>query len=116
MIESDIKDGHGVIIPQRVVPATPAAKLSTKERRMVAKVRSKVKAIQQDLKSSTGLTSAEADVAAKVDLINPEQKWWWLESWQEGEREAQRDIEAGRVSGPFETAEEYLAYLHQQVG
>ena len=116
MVESDIKDGHEVATPQRVRHATSAPKLSAKERRVVAEVRSKVKAIQQDLINSKGLTPAEADVAAKIGLIHPEQKWWWLESWQEGEREAERDIAAGRVSGPFETAEEYLAYLHQQVG
>ncbi|MFA6109065.1 MAG: AbrB/MazE/SpoVT family DNA-binding domain-containing protein [Candidatus Latescibacterota bacterium] len=110
MIEIDIKDGHGVIIPQRVVPATPAPKLSAKEQRVVAVVRRKVTAIQQDLKSSKGLTPEEADVAAKVGLIDPEQKWWWLESWQEGEREAERDIQAGRVTA-YDTPEAFLESL-----
>ena len=29
-------------------------------------------------------------MAAKTGLT-PEQKYWWLESWQKGEREAERD-------------------------
>lgn len=32
-----------------------------------------------------------------------------------GEREAEHDIEAGRVSGPFRSADELLAHLHQQI-
>ncbi len=31
------------------------------------------------------------------DPIPPEQTWFWSENWQEMEREAQADIDAGRV-------------------
>lgn len=79
-------------------------------KQMVAAVRSKVKVIQQDLKSSKGLTSTEADVAAKIGLIYPEQKWWWLESWQEGEREVERDIAAGRTT-TYGSAEAFIKSL-----
>jgi len=41
--------------------------------------------------------------------IDPDQAWFWTEEWQEGEREADEDIRAGRVYGPFDTAEEMMA-------
>ncbi len=31
------------------------------------------------------------------DPIPPEQTWFWSENWQEMEREAQADIDSGRV-------------------
>lgn len=64
--------------------------------------------------ASIGLTREEADVAAKAGLIDPDQKYWWLEDWQKGEREAERDIQEGRISGPFTTAEELIVHLHRQ--
>lgn len=30
-------------------------------------------------------------------LIDKEQEWFWTEEWQKGEREAQEDIEKGRI-------------------
>ena len=115
LLEVGVREGKGFFVPRRSVPVAPAPKLSAKEQRVVETARQKIAAIQKDLQRAKGLTPVEADVAAKVGLIDPEQKWWWLESWQEGEREAERDIEAGRVSGPFKTADELLAHLHQQV-
>lgn len=41
--------------------------------------------------------------------IDPDQAWFWTEEWQEGEREADEDIRAGRVYGPFDTVEEMIA-------
>ncbi|MBC8231161.1 hypothetical protein H8E77_16535 [bacterium] len=64
-------------------------------------VRQKIEAIQQDLSQAVGLTQEEAEIAAEVGLIADEQKWWWTETWQEGEREAEEDIKAGRVSPPM---------------
>ncbi len=110
VVEIDVENGHGVIIPQRLVPATPAPKLSAKEQRTLEAAKKKIAAIQKDLKRSKGLTREEAAVAAKVGLIDPDQQWWWLESWQEGEREAQRDIDAGRVT-IYETPEAFLKSL-----
>ena len=74
---------------------------------ILARAKDKIKTINEDLLNSKGLTEAEANVAAKVGLIDSEQKYWWLESWQEGERE-------GRSSGAFETTESLLAHLHKQ--
>jgi AbrB family looped-hinge helix DNA binding protein len=36
-------------------------------------------------------------VIEQVQMIDPEQAWFWTERWQKAEREAQEDIEAGRV-------------------
>lgn len=37
-------------------------------------------------------------------LIDADQAWFWSQEWQKGEREAEDDIRAGRVSGPFKNA------------
>ncbi len=116
VLEVAAQAGKGVFIPKRLVSKTPAPKLSAKEQKLLQSAKKKIEAINQDMIHSKGLTSAEADVAAKVALINPDQKWWWLESWQEGEREAERDIKEGRVSGPFDTAQELIVHLHRQAG
>lgn len=110
LLEIISQRGKVVIIPKQVVSRPVAAKLSQKEQELLLPAKQKIKAIQDDLVNSTGLTQAEADVAAKVRLIDPDQKYWWLEEWQEGERQAERDIEEGRTE-TFETPEEFLDAL-----
>ena len=44
-------------------------------------------------------------------LIDADQAWFWTQEWQKGEREADEDIKAGRVSGPFKTIEELKKHL-----
>ncbi len=39
-------------------------------------------------------------------LIDADQAWFWSREWQEGEREVDEDIRAGRVSGPFKNIDE----------
>ncbi len=39
-------------------------------------------------------------------LIDADQAWFWSREWQEGEREVDEDLRAGRVAGPFKTVEE----------
>lgn len=109
-MEVEVKEGKMTLVPKRVVPHTPAPKLSEKEQRVLEGAKKKITAIQKDLKNAKGLTREEAAVAAKVGLIDPDQKWWWLEAWQEGEREAQRDIEAGRVT-VYDSPEAFLKSL-----
>ena len=111
MVESK---GKVILTPQLVVARAPAAKLSAEEQELLRGAKQKIRAIQKDLEHSTGLTLEEANVAAKAGLIDPDQRWWWTEEWQEGEREVERDIKAGRTSGPFETAKELFAHLDQQ--
>ncbi|MBM3235751.1 hypothetical protein FJZ31_05585 [Candidatus Poribacteria bacterium] len=55
-------------------------------------IKQKIEAIQQDLSQAVGLTWEEAEIAAEVELIAKDQKWWWTEAWQEGEREVEEDI------------------------
>jgi AbrB family looped-hinge helix DNA binding protein len=110
LLEMEVHQGKGVFIPRRSVPVAPAPRLSAKEQRVLEVARKKIAAIQKDLKRSKGLAREEAAVAAKVGLIDPEQQWWWLESWQEGEREAQRDIDAGRVT-TYDSLEAFLKSL-----
>lgn len=60
--------------------------LSKREQRILARAKDKIKTVNEDMLNSKGLTEAEANAAAKAGLIDPEQKYWWLESWQKGER------------------------------
>ena len=101
------------ILMKPVVAAKPpaAARLTPKEQRMLEQAKAKIAVINTDITAATGLTKEEARVAAKVGLIDPDQTWWWLESWQQGEREAAEDLKAGRVSGPFESVEELIRDL-----
>ena len=46
-------------------------------------------------------------------LVDKDQSWFWTRRWQEGERQADEDIAAGRVQS-FDTAEDATAFLHQQ--
>jgi AbrB family looped-hinge helix DNA binding protein len=46
-------------------------------------------------------------------LLDPTQAWFWTKEWQEKERQADEDIKAGRVSGPFKGVEELRKHLEQ---
>ena len=46
-----------------------------------------------------------------VKVIEPDQEYFFTREWQEGEAEADADITAGRVAGPFESAEELIKDL-----
>ncbi len=46
-------------------------------------------------------------------LIDKSQAWFWSEAWQAAEREAEADIQAGRVH-EFPNAEEAIAFLHRR--
>jgi len=113
-LEIKVENGNARLIPKKLIDKKPLPNLSAKEQRLLESAKKKIKAIQDDLKNSKGLTRAEAEIAAKAGLIDPEQMYWWLESWQEGEREAQRDIEAGRVSPAFDNADDAIAFLRRE--
>jgi antitoxin MazE len=49
-------------------------------------------------------------VISPTQIIPPDQAWFWTERWQRMERQAQEDIEAGRVKS-YKDATETLAYL-----
>ena len=46
-------------------------------------------------------------------LIDKDQSWFWTKRWQEGEKEADEDIRAGRLHS-FTNAGEAIAFLHKQ--
>ena len=48
---------------------------------------------------------------ALSSLIDEEQVWFWTKGWQRKERQAERDIAAGRVRGPFRSASELTRAL-----
>lgn len=52
--------------------------------------------------------SAEGGIVIQTEERDPDQWWFWTEEWQKGEREADEDKAAGRVSAPM-TGEEFLA-------
>ncbi len=110
ILEVTAHDGKGILIPKRVLEKRPLPKLSSKDQKLLKSARHKIEAIQKDLKSAKGLTEAEAKVALKVGLIDPEQRWWWTEEWQRGERKAQQDIDRNRVD-EFKSPEDLLKSL-----
>ena len=46
-------------------------------------------------------------------LIDPSQAWYWTREWQEMEADSDVDIEKGRLSPEFTSAEEGLRWLKE---
>ena len=58
----------------------------------------------------------DGEIVLKVKkLVDKDQAWFWTKRWQEGEKEAEEDIHAGRVHN-FPDAKAAVAYLHSQEG
>ena len=76
----------------------------------VAKAQRKIWAINEDVLTAEGLTEEEADAAVEAGLIDPDQKYWWLEDWQKRHRKAESDIREGRVRA-FDNPEAFLDAL-----
>jgi len=110
-LEMQVQNGKGFLIPKRVVEKARAPKLSRKEQVLLLSAQKKIAAINKDIRTARGLTEPETKVAAKVGLIDPDQRWWWREEWQKGEREADDDLINGRVSKPFHSADELIGHL-----
>ncbi|MBI4188797.1 MAG: AbrB/MazE/SpoVT family DNA-binding domain-containing protein [Chloroflexi bacterium] len=54
------------------------------------------------------------EIVLKVKkLVDKDQAWFWTKRWQEGEKEADEDIRAGRVHS-FATFEEGIAFLDRE--
>lgn len=49
-----------------------------------------------------------------VIVVDKSQAWFWTPEWQKAEREADDDIKAGRVSGPFTKADDLIAHLRKR--
>ena len=46
-------------------------------------------------------------------LVDKDQAWFWTKRWQQGEKEAEEDIRAGRVHR-FPDSKSAVAHLHKQ--
>lgn len=119
-LELRLRNGEALLRPRRPAKkiAKPARKreikLSPAEQKTLQAAKKKIAVIQKDLRRAKGLTEAEADVAAKAGLIARDQRWWWREHWQKGEREVEEEITQGKLSKPFQNAKELIAHLHRQ--
>ena len=47
-------------------------------------------------------------------LSPKDQAWFWTEEWQKGEKEADEDIKAGRLIGPFDSVKEFKKALKKR--
>jgi len=113
VFEPSVENGKVVLTPKRLVPKVAALKLSQTEQRLLASAKKKIHAINKNIRTAKGLTEAETKVAAQAGLIDSDQRWWWTEGWQKGEREAAEDIAKARVSGPFHTSDELITHLRR---
>jgi AbrB family looped-hinge helix DNA binding protein len=53
----------------------------------------------------------ETLVIRPVKVIHPDQEYFFTKEWQEKEAEADKDIAAGKLVGPFENAKDALEAL-----
>lgn len=107
-----MEKGNIVLVPKRLVEKAPLPSLTTREQKLAISAKRKIERIRADLANAKGLSHEEARVAAKVGLIDKDQRWWWTEEWQKGEREAEREIRTGRTQ-VFETVEELIKDLRR---
>jgi len=110
-LETISQGGKVIMVPRQLAAKAPAPSLTKKEQKILLKAREKIEYIQKDILHSQGLTTEEVKVASKVGLIDPDQAWWWIEEWQKGEREAEKDIKEGKLYGPFESVKEFKENL-----
>jgi AbrB family looped-hinge helix DNA binding protein len=111
LVEVQAKGGQVLLTPKRVVDRAPAPSLSQVEQRLLNSADTKIRRIRADVRGSKGLTDDEVAVAVKSGLIPGDQAWWWHERWQRREREAERDLRAGKVTR-YRTAEALIMELH----
>jgi len=53
-------------------------------------------------------------VIRPVKVVHPDQAYFFTKEWQEKEAEADKDIDEGKVAGPFEDAQDALKALKNQ--
>lgn len=113
-LEAISQGGKVIMVPKQLTAKAPAPSLTKKEQKILLEARKKIEYIQKDILHSQGLTTEEARVASKVGLIDKEQAWWWVEEWQKGEREAEKDIREERLYGPFESVKEFKESIEKR--
>jgi AbrB family looped-hinge helix DNA binding protein len=110
-LEAIAEQGRIVMVPKRLTVRAPAPSLNKKEQRTLSQARKKIEQIQKDILQCQGLTQEEIRVACRVDLIDPDQAWWWTEEWQRSEREAEGDIRKGKAK-KFSKVQDLIKDLH----
>jgi len=113
-LEAISQGGKVIMVPRQLAAKAPAPSLTKKEQEILSRAKEKIGQIQKDILHSQGFTKEEAKVASKVGLIDPDQAWWWVEEWQKGEREAEKDIREGRLHGPFESVKEFKESIEKR--
>jgi len=114
ILEAIAQEGKVIMIPKQLTAKAPAPPLTKKEQKILLKAKEKIEKIQTEPLSSQGLTKEEIKVACKVGLIDEDQAWWWTEEWQKSEREAEKDIQEGRLYGPFKSLKELKKSLKKR--
>lgn len=112
-LEATAQGGRIVLTPLQVSAKAPAPRLTPSEQRSLARAKAKVDRIRRDLGRARGLTAAEVRVAVKVGLIDSAQAYWWAETWQRREREAEADLDRGNGLGPFKSVADFKAARRQ---
>ena len=107
VLEVETRAGKLLLVPKNTSQRTKSADMTEREQKLLARAHRKMRRIRQDPVSSRGLTPEEADMAARAGLIAADERWWWTEDWQQGEREAEGDVRAGRTKA-FESVKELI--------
>ena len=114
-LDAAAEGGRIVLTPLQLSAKAPAPRLTAFEQKVLFRARTKIERIRRDLVRAKGLTREEADVAAKSGLIQPDQRYWWTEEWQKGERAAEADRRAGRVLGTFDSVDAMKGALTRRI-
>lgn len=112
-IEARAEDQKIIFVPKKLVTKTGVISLSKEEQRILKKAQTKIEKIRQEMVHSKGLSDEEIAVGVKVGIIDHDQAWWWTEEWQKGERETQKEINLGKLLGPFSTVEQFKAAIER---
>jgi AbrB family looped-hinge helix DNA binding protein len=59
-------------------------------------------------------TTEEGLLLIPQKLISKDQSWFWTKEWKEKEREADKAIARGELSGPFKSANELVRHLRKR--
>ena len=114
-LDAAAEGGRIVLTPLQLSAKAPALRLTASEQKVLLRARTKIEHIRKDLVRAKGLTREETAIAAKAGLIEPDQRYWWTEEWQKGERAAEADRRVGRVVGTFDSVEGMKGALKRQI-
>ena len=114
-LDAAAEGGRIVLTPLQLSAKAPAPRLTASEQKLLLRARTKIEHIRKNLVRAKGLTREETAIAAKAGLIEPDQRYWWTEEWQKGERAAEADRRAGRVVGTFDSVERMKGALKRRI-